>query len=48
MRRTSHRKNPWILLAILVLGGVFFVLKNFDIPVEKVEVEIPYSKLQKQ
>lgn len=48
MRRSSKRKFPFFWLGLLALGGIFFLLKNFDVPVEKVVKEIPYSKLQKK
>ena len=48
-RRSSsgRRKWPFILLIGAAIFGVLFALKNFDVPQQTVEQEIPYAKLPK-
>lgn len=48
MRRSSHKGQIFFLLVILAVGGIGYFIKNFDVPVEQVEKEIPYSQLQKK
>ena len=48
-RRSSsdRRKWPLFLLVGVVFVAVFFAIKNFDVPVERVEKEISWAKLPK-
>ena len=48
-RRSSSDRRKWplfLLIGIVVVAGVF-AIKNFDVPVERVEKEIGWAKLPK-
>ena len=48
-RRSSSGRQKWplFLLAGVVIVAGFFAIKNFDVPVERVEKEITWAQLPK-